>query len=318
MDLKQLQYLLTLAEHRNFTKASKALYISQPSLSSYVAKVEDDLGVALFDRSTNPLTITYAGEIYIKGAEEILDAYRRLENRLSDISAHKIGRIRVALSNDRASYMIPLILPKYQQLHPDVSVQITPVSSAQIPELFLDNQIDLAILPSGSWSKQTLIRSDLYSEELVLVADRNLIREEYLMEGVRNAVDIYHLGDIPLITLEPQHSIRSFVDHLFSSNGLRPNIIMETSSLTSAYRLATAGLGAATIIPRMTLELIRGTQDTPVYSLGSGGTTWKIVAIQRKDREAGQIEKDFITLSRQIFLSHSPAQPEIPMQPENF
>lgn len=317
MDLKQLQYLLTLAKHRNFTKASKALYISQPSLSSYVAKVEDDLGVTLFDRGTNPLTITYAGEIYMKGAGEILDAYRRLENRLSDISAHKIGRIRVALSSDRAAYMIPLILPKYRELHPGVTVQITPSPSAQIPELLLDNQIDLAILPGGSGISQTLIRSDLYSEELVLVAGKELIREEYLMEGVRDAVDIYHLEDIPLITLEPQHSIRSFVDHLFSSNGLRPNILMETSSLTSAYRLATAGLGAA-IVPRMTLELIRGTQDTPVYSLGSGGTTWKIVAIRRKDREAGQIEKDFITLSRQIFLSRSPGQPDIPGQPEYF
>lgn len=318
MDLKQLQYLLTLAKHRNFTKASKALYISQPSLSSYVAKVEDDLGVTLFDRGTNPLTITYAGEIYMKGAEEILDAYRRLENRLSDISAHKIGRIRVALPGDRAAYMIPLILPKYRQLYPDVTVQITPAPSGQIPELLLDNQIDLAILPDGSWNSQALIRNDLYSEELVLVAGKDLIREEYLIEGVRNAVDIYHLEDIPLIALEPQHSIRSFLDHLFSGNGLRPNIIMETSSLISAYRLATAGLGAATIIPRMTLELIRGTQDTPVYSLGSGGTTWKIVAIRRKDRESGQIERDFITLSRQIFLSHSPGQPEIPGQPENF
>ena len=303
MDLKQLQYLLTLAEHRNFTKASKALYISQPSLSSYVAKVEDVLGVTLFDRSTTPLTLTYAGEVYIKGAKEVLDACRRLENLLSDISAQKIGRIRVALSSDRAAYMIPLILPKYRQMHPNVTVQTIPSTSEQVTELILDNQADIAILPGGDGSSQALVRSDIYSEELVLVANKDLICEEHLMEGVRDAVDIYRLEDIPLITLGPQHRIRSFVDHLFSSNGLRPNIVMEASSLTAAYRFATAGLGAA-IVPRMTLELIKETKETPVYSLGTCGTTWKIVAIQRKNREASQIEKDFITISRQIFLSH--------------
>ena len=302
MDLKQLQYLLTLAEHRSFTKASKELYISQPSLSSYVAKAEDALGVTLFDRSTSPLTLTYAGEVYINGAKDILDACKRLENQLRDISAQKIGRVRIALSSDRAAYMIPLVFPHYQQLHPDVTVRFIPSASERAVQLLLDNQADLAILPEGDWNGQGLVRSDIYSEELVLVADQALVREEHRMEGVRNAVDIYRLEEIPLITLSPPHSIRSFVDHLFSSNGLRPNICMEASSLATAYRLATAGLGAA-IVPRMTLELVKGTDETPIYSLGTCGTTWKISAVRRKNRELSQIEKDFITISRKVFLS---------------
>lgn len=302
MELKHMQYLLTLAEYRNFTKASKALYISQPSLSSCVAKMEDVLGVPLFDRSTTPLTMTYAGEVYVKGAREVLDACSRLEKQLSDISAQKIGRIRIALSDDRAAYMLPMVLPKYQQIHPNVTVQIESSASDQVTDLLLDNQIDIAILPGSDWNSQQFIQNDIYSEELVLVANQELIHEEHLIEGVRSAVDISRLEDIPLITLRPQHSFRGFVNQLFLSNGLHPNVFIETSSLAAAYRLATTGLGAA-IVPRMTLELTKETKKTPVYSLGACGTTWKIVAVQRKDHDTSRIEKDFITVSRQAFLS---------------
>lgn len=302
MDLKQIQYVLTLAEYRNFTKASKALYISQPTLSSYIAKVEDVLGVTLFDRSTTPLTLTYAGEVYIKGAGEILDACKRLEKQLGDISAQKMGRIRLALSSDRAAYMLPRILPKYRQMYPNVTVQIVSAPSGQLVEMLLDNRADIVIVPDGGRSRQELLQSDIYSEELVLVAGRQLIGEEYLVDGLEDAVDICRLEKLPLISLRPEHSIRGFVDKLFSGSGIRPNIVMETDSLAAAYRLATAGMGAA-IVPRMTLELTRQTRKTPVYSLGACGTTWKIVALQRKDRYTGQIEKDFITATRQVFLA---------------
>lgn len=302
MDLKQIQYVLTLAEYRSFTKASKALYISQPTLSSYVAKVEDVLGVTLFDRSTTPLTLTYAGEVYIKGAGEILDTCKRLEKQLSDISTQKTGRIRLALSGDRAAYMLPRILPKYRQMYPGVTVQTISSPSGQIMDMLPDNRVDIAIVPDGGRSKQEVLRSDIYSEELVLVAGKQMISAEYLVDGLEDAVDICHLEKIPLISPGPEHSIRGFVDKLFSEGGLRPNIIMETDSLATAYRLATAGLGAA-IVPRMTLELTRQTKKTPVYSLGACGTSWKIVALQRKDRYAGQIEKDFIATARRAFLA---------------
>ena len=301
MDLRQMQYLLALAEHRNFTKASKALHISQPSLSACVAKVESLWGVTLFDRGTTPLTLTYAGEVYVKEAREILDACRRLDKQLRDISAQELGRVRVALSDDRAAYLLPRILPKYRRMYPNVAVETVSSGSGQAMEMLLDNRVDIAILPDGGWDGQAVVQSDIYSEELVLVSGSHIIRDEHLVDGIQNAVDIRRLEDVPLISLGPRHSIRHFVDKLFSGSGLRPNIIMEASSLAAAYRFATAGLGAA-IVPRMTLELTRETEKTPVYALSACGTAWKIAALQRRDRPANQIEKEFIAAARQSFL----------------
>ena len=300
MDIRQMQYLLTLAEYRNFTKASKALYISQPSLSSFVAKAEAELGVVLFDRSTSPLTLTHAGEIYVKGAEEILASCELLQKQLSDISSQKIGRIRVGIPNERAAYMMPLILPEYKKKYPRVSVQVATSNSAQMIDMLLGNRIDMAILPNSTWSKEVASK-DIYSEELVLVANREIIREEHLVDGIHTAVDIHKLNDVPLITLNPRHGIRAFIDSLFAKNGIQPNIVMEATSNITAFRMATAGLGAA-VVPRMTVELTKEAgETTPIYSLAACGTHWNIVAAQRKDAYISQLEKDFIAIARRVF-----------------
>lgn len=141
----------------------------------------------------------------------------------------------------------------------------------------------------------------------MIVANQEIIREEHLIEGFQTAIDIHKLKDIPLITLGPGHGIRAFVDNIFSKNNVRPNIVMETTSNITAFRLATAGLGAA-IVPRMTVELTKKTAETPTYSISAVGTYWDIVAAQRKDSYISQMEKDFITTARGVFnlkQSHS-------------
>ena len=299
MDIRQMQYILALAEHRNFTKAAKALFISQPSLSAFVAKVEAELGVALFDRSSSPLSLTYAGEVYVRNAEQILNACDVMQKQLSDLSSQKIGRIRLGLPNERAAYMLPLLLPAYNALYPQVTVDVTTMNSAQMIDLLLANRLDIAILPNSRWSKEVM-KSDIYSEELVIVGGKDVIRPEHLVDGIETAVDIAKLEEIPLITLSPRHGVRAFVDAFYSKHGLTPKIIIETTSNMTAFRLATSGMGAA-ILPRMTVELTRETLNTPIYSLSASGTNWEIVAAQRKDAYISQLERDFITVARKVF-----------------
>ena len=82
MDFRQLQYLTAVAEYRNVTKAAESLYISQSALSHYIRKAEEELGVQLFDRSTTPISLTYAGTCYIRSAQRILLENERLNTVL--------------------------------------------------------------------------------------------------------------------------------------------------------------------------------------------------------------------------------------------
>ena len=102
MDFRELTYITAVAEERSVTEAAKRLYISQPSLSYIISKVEQDLGVRLFDRKTNPLSLTYAGEIYVEHAREILRIRDNMRRELTDIGHGQKGRINIGIPNERA------------------------------------------------------------------------------------------------------------------------------------------------------------------------------------------------------------------------
>ena len=94
MDFRQLMYIRTVAEQKSITAAAKALFITQPSLSHFISKTEEEMGVKIFDRSTYPISLTYAGEKYIEAAEKILYISEELKKEFGDISQSKKGRIK--------------------------------------------------------------------------------------------------------------------------------------------------------------------------------------------------------------------------------
>ena len=103
MDFRQLQYIIQVAECGSITKAAAKLYITQPSLSNYISKLERELGVALFDRSVSPIRPTPAGEEYIKDAKRILYIQEQLEKKLSDLSSLTRTRGRRGSPYERGS-----------------------------------------------------------------------------------------------------------------------------------------------------------------------------------------------------------------------
>ena len=108
MNLKQAQYVKTIAECGSITAAAKKLFVSQPSLSQMLRQIEQEIGLPIFDRSTSPLRLTYAGEKYLYAAERILAANSELESQLKEIKQEHAGRLRLKES-DRLSSTAALI-----------------------------------------------------------------------------------------------------------------------------------------------------------------------------------------------------------------
>ena len=101
MDFKQITYIIKVAECRNITKAARELYISQPSLSQLISKAEEELGIRIFDRNTNPLTLTYAGKRYIEEAKKIIDINENIKKELQDIAGCQKGLIVLGIPRKR-------------------------------------------------------------------------------------------------------------------------------------------------------------------------------------------------------------------------
>ena len=249
MELKQFTYVRQVAESGSFTKAAAELFISQPALSNYVSKVEEDLGVKLFDRSANPLKLTYAGEQYVKRAKAILGQMEEMNRELRDITHHMTGRLRIGFPSERIVYMLPLLLKPLKDRYPGIDVEVSTGPGNQLIADLKAGNVDFVFLPYWTPLKD-IVQVEVSQEELVLVAAKEYLNESCFLDRGKKIINWKEAAKLPLITLKKGHALRSSVDVLYANAEVKPNIFFESHSNMLSYRLAAQGLGVA-IIPEM-------------------------------------------------------------------
>jgi len=121
--MDKLEYVLTLARERNLTRAAEKLYISQPSLTNYISRLENELGVKLFDRTHQPITVTTAGIIYIEEMKKIQRRQIALHTKLHLVNNRK-DNFSIGIPAVRSEYILPLAIQKFRQLHPNISINM--------------------------------------------------------------------------------------------------------------------------------------------------------------------------------------------------
>lgn len=292
MDLKPYRYVLKIAELRNMTKAANELYVAQPSLSHYIAKIEEELGTPLFNRNTNPISLTLAGEKYVETAQMILALNDRMRQEVSDIASQKKGMVRLAISHARAAFFLPYVLPEFKKKYPGVDVRTVEVRSDLVEEYVAKGKCDLGILPFPISGAYILEKDIICEEELVLVAGHPL--NEGKVENGRPYVNLEDCGEYPYILLKKGHGIRTAVDILFMEHGIRKTNVFETTSNETAFRLATVDMGLG-IIPESTIILSNPLKKPYLYSLSKEGVCWQIGAIYR--------QKEYLTTAQQELIS---------------
>ncbi len=305
MDFRQLKYLTAVAEYQSITKAAEALFISQPAMSHYIKKAEEEFGIQLFDRSTTPITLTYAGQKYMESAQRILLENDRLMKEFRDITHHMTGRLKVGTSRDRASYMLPRLVCPFRELYPGIELTVTTGSGQKLLEALRSGAIDLVLLPSSEADNlQGIDCRTIYEEELLLACAKGFFSSDRCVPGVPSAINPRALDGMPFFLLSQDHVARSFCDHFFRKNRIKPVIKMELASNITCYRMAATGDGLA-IIPYMTTRLTCCEQPVDLYSLGSPSGTWNVQVMYRKDSYLGRPEQDFIRIAREVFSQES-------------
>ncbi len=299
MDFRQLTYIKTVAEHQSITSAAKSLFITQPSLSHFISKTEEEMGAQIFDRSTYPIRLTYAGEKYLSAAEKILMLSEELKKEFRDISHNKKGRIKLGIPVERSSYMLPLILPEYHKRFPGIDIQVHESGSEVLYDQVLKGKMDFIITMFQSF-EDSLEYEVIYKEELFLVAGEDVITQEHLLKNRKDTVDLDKLSDLPFILLKKGRGIRTAVDDVFKKHNFTPSILLETTSNSTAYRLASASMGVA-IVPDMTLKLVHSINMPKIYSVTENTLTWDIIIAYRKDAYISHVEKEFINMAKEIF-----------------
>lgn len=300
MNLKQAQYVKTIAECGSITAAAKKLFVSQPSLSQMLRQLEQETGLPIFDRSTSPMRLTYAGEKYLHAAERILAANAELDSQLREIRQEHAGRLRLGISVTRAMQVMPLVIPVFRQQYPNVNLQLTESGSANLEELLRCGDIDLAFAALESTSP-SLAYELIEKETIGILAGRDTAVARQYPAGTALTVETFRRETF--ISLTKSHSSRITQDKLFRKYGLSPDILLETDSLEVGRRVALEA-GACMLLPSIYIDGYCNQRKGSFYPLADYENYRHFYACYRKDEFVPQYARDFIqitasTLARQ-------------------
>ena len=259
MNFRHLKYFLTVAEELNITRAAERLYISQQSLSNHIGNMERELGVKLFTRSPK-LSLTYAGELLVGTATQILELQSQYMSKVGDINRQYMGVLRVGVSHTCGLALLPDLLPKFHKEFPLVEFSLYEGNSTQLEDALAHGRTDLIICFQPITIKD-VVTVPLTEQRLVLVVPKNFTDRRFgdsapdIRERFSRKADISAFQGEPFVLIKRGNRTRSIVDQYFSRYYFKPNLILETENTVTTLAMAQAGVGA-TICPELFLRAL--------------------------------------------------------------
>jgi len=254
IDLKQLKYFLAVAEEKSFSRAAERLHISQPPLSQQIMKLENELGVKLFARTTRTFELTVAGKALMSEAADLLGRMRMTIDTIRQIDRGEVGRLRVGIVGSAMWGPIPTLLEEFQSKFPQVTWTLHELGPTAQHEALLARQVDV-----GFWREPRLeedvLKHDNLRQELCFREDVCVAVNEHHPLAKMEAIELLDIANEPMLTLALDKS--AFPRYLIEccvKAGFQPTIFQEASEPQTLLAMVGAGLGV-TLIPETTSRI---------------------------------------------------------------
>lgn len=250
MTIVQLEYLLAVANHGSFSLASEYCFVTQPSLSSQVKNLENELGVVLLNRSDKPITLTDAGRVVIEKATKAIGYFHNIADSVNEMKNEVKGVLRLGVIPTIAPYLLHKFLPSFINKYQDVNVEVREMYTRDIEVALKTGEIDMGLLAAGFTSPDYVVEDILFNDKLLLYHSMNSVHD--------NQTEV-HVADIDLnslILLPDGHCLRTQVlDLCNAKNKKSDKISFESGSLETISRIVDT-VGGVTIIPQMAVGLM--------------------------------------------------------------
>ncbi|SCI47941.1 CysJI operon transcriptional activator [uncultured Clostridium sp.] len=294
-------YVIAAVEEMNFTKAAKRLYISQQSLSNYIAKLEKQFGVEFFNRK-NTLTLTTAGESLYRYAKQITAMEEQARKEICDIRDFKTSILRIGISMHRGTKMLPKILPELKKWYPDVRIELMEKSLRELHAALLEGKIDITFAYARGENEQ--FAEEIYAKERLMLVIPDYIWKKFVPEQVQIQMEqeefakLEMFSNCPFVCLTEKMWLQQQIEKYFTEHGLSLQREIRTSNIETMVGLSIAGMGAM-VCPEIYLrpEYISGRFNTPLhmFEIVDMPEFYRAI-IYGKNRYLPKIMKDFITL----------------------
>lgn len=286
-------YTRTIADCGSLTAPAKKLYVSQPSLGQMLRQIEDEIGLSLFDRSSSPFRVTYAGEKYLEASDAMFAITDQMEKQLREIKDDHSGRLRLGISVQRSMQILPKVIPIFRQKYPHVTLDLTERGSASLEELLQKGAVDLAF--AAMESTGTNLIYELIEQEtigILAVSDTGIVAR--IEPGT--PITLADAEGVTFVSLREGHSIRVVQDKLFRRYGFHPRILLETNSLEVGKQVAIAS-GACMLMSNIYMDETIRRKRGEFYPLKDYENHRHLYACYRKDEFIPKYTRDFIQMT---------------------
>lgn len=254
MDFHSLLYFKKVAELQHITRAAEELHVAQPSLSRTIARLEDELGVQLFERSGKNIFLNTYGEIVLKHTNRILQETKDIQREIADVSEASSSTVSVSLYS--ASKLFPQVVMEFKQKHPGIRLQIIQENLNKNPSEECDLTLYSTMQPDTKENSMTL-----FVEGIMLAMPKSNPLAH------RESLNLSEVSNEEFICLQRGKSLRTITDTYCKIAGFEPSVVLESDSPETVRELIRAGIGIA-FIPSITWQGI-ATKDIVLIPITS-------------------------------------------------
>ncbi len=247
MNLRDLRYLVALADVLHFGKAAEACHVSQPTLSTQIKKLEDELGVALVERAPRHVMLTPAGRDIATRARRVLaevDQMRETARRTSDPEA---GSVRLGLFPTLGPYLLPHVVPRIRARFPRLELLLVEEKTEAVLHMLRDGKLDAAVLAMPL--HEDWLETEFLFEEPFLLA----VPEGHPLAALRGNLRLSEMGDQHLLLLEEGHCLRDQALEVCHLAGAGEKEGFRATSLETLRQMVAAGVGV-TLLPMLAVK----------------------------------------------------------------
>ena len=299
MDTRYLNYFMEIAKQKNISKAATYLFLTQSSLSQFLAKEEEELGVKLFIRDKKGLKLTHAGELYKEACEKILDAKTELYHSLADLEQSKTGITKVGITPQWGGLAFANVMPEFLKKYPLSSLKFIEDTAYPLIEAISGNEIDLALIALNDYVSLQYPKFLIQREELFLAVPQDFITEEILQQNgeIIPMARLNIFQEFPFILSRERTMIRDITDDMFRSAGFIPKVTCEINNHLASLEMTSKNLGIS-IIPRC--YMIKEYKTIKYFSIAPHWY-WDISIVMRRGYELRQADQYMIMLLKNYY-----------------
>lgn len=298
MNLRDLKYLIALADHKHFGHAAAACFVSQPTLSTQIRKLEDELGVSLVERAPRKVMLTPAGRDAADRARRIVAEVEQMRESARRSQDPEAGTVRLGIFPTLGPYLLPHVIPTIRQRFPQLELLLVEEKSDVLLARLHEGRLDAILLALPVQDEQ--LHSELLFDEPFLLA----VPENHPLAR-RDSLSLDELSDQKLLLLEDGHCLREQALDVCRLSGANEKSEFRATSLETLRQMVAANVGI-TLLPTLAIKPpVARSQNIHLLSFSDSHPSRRIAMLWRKSSAMGafllQLSKVFSELPAQLF-----------------